>query len=305
MTHNTARYANLKPNWFVGGWITAVHVAALASLPLISWPAVTAFLVTYAITVLGITLGFHRLFTHRSFKTSKPMEYLIAFMGTLANQGNILTWVGHHRIHHAFSDTPEDAHDANRGFWWSHMLWMFFTRPEIDDPKVIRRFTRDIANDPVLKFLGRDSVGILIQIVFGLTLWAVWGLDVALWGTVVRLVAVYHVTWLVNSACHKWGYRNYEPKKPDLATNCWWVGLLAFGEGWHNNHHAHEQCAYHGHRWWEVDVTGLLIRFLALCGLVWDVKTIPSEAATPAPRKTSAPAPSPMRTAPVGEPLKI
>lgn len=263
-------------NWGSIPIFIVIHVLAIASLFMFSWTAFWTFVALYVLTAFGITFSFHRLFTHRSFKTSKPMEYFAALLGTLAMQGNIVSWVGHHRLHHAHSDTPKDPHDANRGFWHSHFGWMLIYRDEVDDPKMLKRFARDITSDPFLRFLGHDSVAIAIQLLLGIALLYFGGLKVMMWGMFVRLAFVYHVTWLVNSACHLWGYKNYENDKSGLSTNCWWVGLLALGEGWHNNHHAYQEVAYHGHRWWEFDFTGIVIRLLAGLGLIWDIKGIPS-----------------------------
>lgn len=265
-------------NWKSIPMFVVIHVLAVASLFMFSWEAFWTFFALYVLTAFGITFSFHRLFTHRSFKTSKPMEYLAAIIGTLAMQGNIVSWVGHHRMHHAHSDTPKDPHDASRGFWHSHFGWMLMYRDEIDNPKTLNRFARDITSDPFLRFLGHDSVAIVMQIILGLVLLYVGGFKVMMWGMFVRLAFVYHVTWLVNSASHMFGYKTYENDKSGLSTNCWWVGILALGEGWHNNHHAYQEVAYHGHRWWEFDFTGIVIRILAALGLIWDVKGIPAHA---------------------------
>lgn len=280
----TLEYKRL--NWVTISIFIAIHLLAFASLFMFSWTAFWVFFGLYVLTAFGITFSFHRLFTHRSFKTSKPMEYLAAIIGTLAMQGNIVSWVGHHRMHHAHSDTGKDPHDASRGFWHSHLGWMLVYRDEIDDPKTLNRFARDITSDPFLRFLGSDAVAIALQVLLGCILLALGGFKVMMWGMFVRLAFVYHVTWFVNSACHIWGYKTYANDKSGLSTNCWWVGLLALGEGWHNNHHSHQECAYAGHRWWEFDFTGLVIRLLAALGLIWDVKGIPSHAKRSTSRKT-------------------
>ncbi|HYX33953.1 MAG TPA: fatty acid desaturase [Oligoflexus sp.] len=260
-------------------FLVVAHILAIISLFNFSWQGLIAFLVLYAVTGMGITFGYHRLFTHRSFKVPKLLEVLSALAGTLAMQGNVMRWVAHHRMHHAFSDEGQDPHNSNRGFWYSHILWVCYANPERDRPEELRRFARDIAADKTLRMISSDGFMIALQAALCAFLWAVWGWQVMLWGVWLRMVAVYHATWLVNSAAHKWGYRNY--KDGDRATNCWWVGLLTFGEGWHNNHHAHSNVAPAGRQWWELDVTWLLIKSLRSLGLATDVKTPPPLALDP------------------------
>ncbi len=215
---------------------------------------------------LGITLGWHRLVTHRSFQTPKWLEYFFVFCGSLACQGGVIHWVGLHRLHHLHSDNGKlDPHDATRGFWWSHMGWMFFKGPvnaEID------RCTQDISSDPVYQFL--QNYFLPMQVVFGVLLWIFCGWPFVVWVIFVRLVVVYHCTWFVNSATHKFGYRTYDTN--DSSTNCWWVALVTYGEGWHNNHHKYQYSARHGLTWWEVDFTWMTIQLLQILGLADKVK---------------------------------
>ncbi len=276
-----------RPDWPTIMLLGVFHALAIPALFHFSWGAFAVFFAFYLITAGGITLGFHRYFTHRSFKAGKPLEYVMAVAGTLALQGSIWRWVAHHRMHHAFSDTDKDPHNARRGFWYSHFIWLLKSDPRFDDPIVMRKYARDIISDPVLRTLSKPMVFIGLQVILGLILWAIGGFWVMMWGIFARLVFVYHVTWLVNSAAHKWGYRNYEVN--DLARNNWWVGLLALGEGWHNNHHAMGESARHGHRWWEFDSTWLVIKTLAAFGLVWDIKS---------PAKTARTSPSEVKETP-------
>jgi len=255
-------------------FLAIAHVLAVVGLLNFTWDGLLAFLILYVVTGMGITFGFHRLFTHRSFKVPKFLEVLAALAGTLAMQGNLLRWVAHHRMHHAFSDEGADPHNASRGFWYSHILWVCYANGERDRPKKLRRFARDVAGDRVLMLISSDSFMVCLQAVLLAVLWSVWSWQVMLWGIWVRMVAVYHATWLVNSAAHKWGYRNYQDG--DQATNCWWVGLLAFGEGWHNNHHAHRNVAPAGRQWWELDITWFFIRFLRFLGLATEVRIPPA-----------------------------
>jgi stearoyl-CoA desaturase (delta-9 desaturase) len=236
-----------------------------------SWGAIGLALLLHWITGgLGITLGWHRLLTHRSFQTPKWLEYFFVFCGALACEGGVIHWVGLHRLHHLHSDQGQgalDPHDASRGFWWSHMGWMFFHCPASSE---IDRFTQDISEDPFYQFL--QNYFLLIQIAFGTLIWYFGGWSYVVWAVFVRLVVVFHCTWFVNSATHKFGYRSYETT--DTSTNCWWVALVTYGEGWHNNHHKFQYSARHGMAWWEIDITWMTIQVLQTLGLATKVKLV-------------------------------
>lgn len=260
--------ARLPRDWVTLLFMAAVHgIALLAFLPgNFSWTAVGVALLLHWVTgCLGITLGWHRLISHRSFQVPKWLEYFFLFCGALACQHGPIMWVGLHRHHHAHSDQSNDHHDSNKGFWWSHMGWML---REVPAKQEISRFTRDIATDPVYLFF--EKYFLALQILLGVLLYALGGWSFVLWGIFVRMVAVYHCTWLVNSATHKFGYRNYQTD--DKSVNCWWVALLTYGEGWHNNHHAFQYSARHGLKWWEIDLTWMTIRLLQRLGLAQKVK---------------------------------
>jgi len=268
MTISTSANTKLPLDWVTIYYLGISHlVALLAFYPgFFSWKAVLLALFLHWVTGgLGITLGFHRLVSHRSFQVPKWLEYFLMFCGTLACQGGVLDWVGLHRIHHLYSDKATDPHDSNLGFLWSHIGWMLCDIPTRKD---IPRFTKDIADDQVYKFL--QVFMIPIQICLGLLLYFWGGWSFVIWGIFVRLVVVFHCTWFVNSATHKFGYQTYEAD--DHSRNCWWVALLTYGEGWHNNHHAFQFSARHGLRWWEFDMTWLTIRFFQLLGLATNVK---------------------------------
>lgn len=263
-----ATTTKLRPDWvnilFLGG----LHVGALfALLPSnFNWTAVGIAVFLHWVTGgLGITLGFHRLVTHRSFQTPKWLEYFLMFCGTLACQGGVIDWVGLHRLHHMHSDSAGDPHDSNEGFWWSHVGWMLCDIPARED---MSRYVKDIADDPVYKFLQNSLV--FIQLGLGFLLYLLGGWPFVVWGIFVRVVVVFHCTWFVNSATHKFGYRSYESS--DRSTNCWWVALLTYGEGWHNNHHAFQYSARHGLQWWEIDMTWMTIQLLQALGLAEKVK---------------------------------
>ncbi|MGE0174790.1 MAG: acyl-CoA desaturase [Oligoflexales bacterium] len=259
-----------KYAWFTIISMLLIHSGACFGVWYYSTEAFIWFGVLYFFTALGITLGFHRYFTHKAFRAPKPVEYALAVLGTTAMQGTLIEWVGHHRMHHAHSDTIGDPHDASKGFWHSHLLWMTVKRPQFDDLKQIRAFTRDLHRDPFLVFISNPLVVVAVQILIGILMYLAAGWPGVVWGVFVRLVAVYHITWAVNSATHKWGYRTHK-LKDDLATNLWWVGIFALGEGWHNNHHAAPKLARHGLRWWELDLTFLVIQLMRALGLASDL----------------------------------
>lgn len=249
--------------------LVGVHLGALFALFTFSWPAFWLFLILHWVTVgLGITLGYHRLLTHRSFKAPKWLEYTLAACGALAAQGGPVKWVSTHRMHHAFSDRPQDPHSPNRGFWWAHMGWLLAYDEVLDHPTEHGRYAPELAADPVHRFIGRTNG--LAQVLLGAVLlaWGGWGF--LFWGIFARIVVAWHCTWLVNSATHLWGYQAFETG--EASRNNWCVALLTYGEGWHNNHHAYPVSAAHGLRWWEIDATHLTVRLLGLLGLAGEVR---------------------------------
>lgn len=255
-------------DWPTALLLVGVHLGALAAPFFFSWSALVLCVVLHYATGLAITLGYHRLLTHRSFKCPRALEYLLAFLGSQACQGGPIAWVAVHRLHHSHADREGDPHNVVRGFWWAHMGWLFSTPPHRLDPDLRDRVARDLAGDRFYRLLDRTFV--LNAFVLGFLLSRLGGWPWVVWGMFVRLTLVFHTTWLVNSAGHTLGYRSYDTN--DRSTNCWWVGLLALGEGWHNNHHAFPSSARHGLRPREVDVTYLVIRGLEKLGLAWDVK---------------------------------
>ena len=286
---NSASAHPIKTDWPVLTWMVLVHVMALPCLFYLSWEGFAlAIGLSFVTSCFGITIGFHRLFSHRTFKVVKPIEYFFAVCGTLSMQGTLRDWVAHHRMHHAGSDTPKDPHNARAGFWHSHIGWLFILVHEFDDQSIMNRYTRDIDSDPFLKWISNNRVMVAMQVLLGIGLFFIGGWSYVFWGIFFRLVWSYHVTWFVNSAAHKWGYRNFEVN--DLATNCWWVAILAWGEGWHNNHHAYGNSVKSGYRWWEFDLSYVIIKSLALCGLAWDLKyTMPATLKDHVPPKPKSP----------------
>lgn len=263
-----ATTTKLPYQWTIILFMAAIHVGALfAFLPSnFSWAAVGLAVLFHWITGgLGITLGWHRLLTHRSFQAPKWLEYFFAFCGSLAMEGGVIEWVGLHRNHHMHSDKEPDQHNSNKGFWWSHMGWMLHQVPA---KETVERLTKDINQDPFYKFL--DTYFLPIQIALGVVFYLLGGWPFVVWGIFVRLVLVYHCTWFVNSATHQFGYRTHDAD--DRSTNCWWVALLTYGEGWHNNHHAFPHSARHGLAWWEFDLTWVTIWTLEKLGLAKKVR---------------------------------
>ena len=242
----------------------------------------------YLVSGLGITVGFHRLFTHRSFEAYSPVKFALAACGSMAILGSVLNWVAQHRRHHQHSDAEGDPHSPHghgrglwnwlRGFWHAHIGWAF--KP---DPVDLNKYVRDLSRSRAVRIASAlfpfwVVLGLAIPAVLGGFLSESWvgawrGL---LWGGVVRVFLVHHVTWSVNSLGHLWGSRPYETD--DHSRNNYLLGILALGEGWHNSHHAFPTSARHGLRWWQPDLSYYVIRGLALVGLAWNVK-LPSEQA--------------------------
>ncbi|GAC1429453.1 MAG: fatty acid desaturase [Candidatus Velthaea sp.] len=256
--------------------LAAVHVGALAVLipNTFSWSGVAVALVLYYLTgAFGITLGFHRLLTHRSLKVAKPVEYLCAILGTLALQGGPIEWIATHRAHHAHTDREGDPHDVNRGLRWAHMQWLYRHNDARLSKEEQLRLAPDLANDKFYLFL--ENTYLFWQIALGIVLFALGGWSWVIYGVFVRCVGTYHITWLVNSAAHNSGYQTF--RTGDKSTNNWWVAILAWGEGWHNNHHAFPFSARHGLRWFEFDFTWITIKALVALKLARDIK-LPTEA---------------------------
>ena len=279
--------------------IALIHVGALFAPFTFSWSAFRVFLLLQWLTGgLGICLCFHRLLTHRSFRIPRWLEYGLALLGTLALQGGPIKWVATHRVHHAFSDRPQDPHSPNRGFWWAHMLWLFAKDEMLDDPKKYPRFASDLARDPIYQFL--EKTHSIQNLLLGVLLYALGGWPFVVWGVFFRLVFVYHTTWLVNSAAHIWGYQSFQTN--ERSRNNWWVALLSYGEGWHNNHHAYPYAAVHGLRWWEIDLTYFTIRLLGARGLAHEIRLPRGN-----PARLDIPAAAPARpiTLPIPEPASV
>jgi stearoyl-CoA desaturase (delta-9 desaturase) len=255
-------------------WITVVamvffHAAAVAALFMFTWRAFAIAVFLYWVCIgLGISLGYHRLHTHRSYKCPLWMEYALAVCGAMTLEGGPISWVATHRIHHQKSDLPGDPHSPRDGGWWSHMGWILVGESKHNATAWSAKYAPDLARHRFYIWLNDWHWVPLVPL--GLLLLALGGLPALLWGLFLRVVVGLHATWLVNSATHMWGRRRFATR--DDSRNNWWVALLTFGEGWHNNHHAHPSSARHGLAWYEFDPTWLTLRLLRACGIARSVQ---------------------------------
>ncbi len=257
-----------KIQWFTISAITIFHILAVWALFTFSWTNLLVAAVTWWIAgSLGIGLGYHRLLTHRGFKTPKWLEYLLAFCGTFALQAGALSWVTTHRLHHAFTDTDNDPHSPRNGIFWSHVGWVFRGTAQEHDLATHQRYSPDLMKDRFYPAL--DKYYAVPTIVLAAVLFAVGGWSMVLWGVFLRTVWGWHCTWLVNSATHLWGSRRFETR--DDSRNNFLVAILTWGEGWHNNHHAYPRSARHGLNWKELDINWIELRIMEKLGLITDV----------------------------------
>lgn len=261
--------------YLTGVGLGLIHVGALAAFV----PALFRFsdlalvaIASYCTGLLGVTLCYHRVLTHRSLRLRKPIEYCFALFGTLALQGDPIRWVAVHRKHHAHADHEGDPHNIKLGFKWAHVDWLYRHNVAYPTQDEIARYAPDLSADPFYRALAYAALPLQLALAVGLFLLGGWAWVV--WGVFVRLVVSYHSTWLVNSAAHMLGYRTY--RTTDRSTNCWWVALLSGGEGWHNNHHAFPFSARHGLSWFEIDMTWWHVKLLAFLRLADRIR-IPSE----------------------------
>lgn len=267
---------------------SAFHLLALlACVPwLFSWSGLAwAIAGLYLFGTLGINIGYHRLLAHRGFTCPLWLEHCFAVIGVCCWQGTPMGWVAVHRKHHQHSDEPDDPHSPRKGFFWGHMGWFMFIDPAIYDIATYDHYARDLIRDRFYKTLERPRVrrnihvaqwaafffaGALVGLCTGDALEAVQlGLSWLVWGVILRTVAVWHITWSVNSVTHLFGYRTFTTQ--DDSRNNLFVGLVSNGEGWHNNHHAEPRSVRNGYRWWELDVSYITVRLLAIAGLTWDL----------------------------------
>ena len=249
------------------------HALAAVSL----WTGVTraaavSFAVCYAVRILGVTLGYHRYFAHRSFRTSRAFQLFLAVLAETTGQKGVLWYASHHRYHHRHSDTPADLHSPGRhGLLYSHVLWLFDRTDDADLALV-----RDFARYPELRWIDRHWL--LPPVALGAVVYLAAGPSGLFFGFFFNMVVTWHVTFMINSVAHRWGTRRFST--PDDSRNNFLLAFLMFGEGWHNNHHHAMTCARHGLRWWEIDVTYYVLKLLERLGVVWSLRE-PREAEAP------------------------
>jgi len=269
-------------SWRYAGTLLVCHlIALLAFLPwFFSWTGVILAVGGIYFFCCDMTIGYHRLLAHRGFACPKWVEHGLALVGACCLQDAPARWVATHRRHHHHADEPDDPHSPLVSFFWGHVGWLLVANPDLDRINAYGSYAKDIVRDPFYKAVERGYFAIV------LASWAIYfaagyagalmaggspmsavqvGASILVWGVFVRTVAVWHITWSVNSLAHLWGYRTYATD--EASRNNWFVSLITSGEGWHNNHHADPRSARHGHAWWEIDLSYLIIRFLGLLGL--------------------------------------
>jgi stearoyl-CoA desaturase (Delta-9 desaturase) len=259
----------------------------------LSWRDVAIFALMYALTAVGVTVGFHRLLTHRAFQTRAWLRYTLAVLGSMSLQGPVIDWVADHRKHHTFTDEDGDPHSPRaghgaglkgmaKGLWHAHVGWLFDTHGQASS----KRFARDLVEDPTMRQINKSFplialASLALPFLLGFALsggsLVAGGLSALLWAGLVRIFLVHHITWSINSICHFFGRRRFDTD--DESTNVFWLALPSLGEAWHHNHHAFPQSAFHGLRWYELDPSGWLILALAKVGLAWDVVRVTPEKA--------------------------
>jgi stearoyl-CoA desaturase (delta-9 desaturase) len=247
-----------------------VHIAAIVGVVMLgfSWAGVAWFAATYFSRMFGITGGYHRYFSHRTYKAGRVVQFFLALLGALSVQKGPLWWAAHHRNHHKFSDEPEDVHSPRqRGFWWSHMGWILVKRHAATHTERVK----DLAAFPELRFLERFHM--LFVLAFAVGLYLLGGATALVWGFFVSTTLLWHGTFTINSLAHVWGKRRYETT--DDSRNNPVLAILTMGEGWHNNHHYYQRSARQGFYWWEVDISFYILKTMELVGLVSDVQGVP------------------------------
>lgn len=245
------------------------HIGALAALFLFSWRLFFETTCLYWLTTgLGISMGYHRLHTHRSYSIPRWLEYFFAICGALTLEGGPISWVATHRIHHQHSDQADDPHSPRDGAWWAHAGWVLTGEAVHNNTRLTSKYAPDLAKHRFYVWL--NNYHWVPMIALALLLFTFGGFRLVLWGVCLRVVFGLHATWFVNSAAHMWGKRRFATR--DDSRNNWWVALVTFGEGWHNNHHAHPTSARHGLAWYEFDPSWIQIRFLQRIGLAKSVR---------------------------------
>ena len=259
-----------SPRWRKNAPFWGVHVVAVVGAIAVgwSWAAFWWLVGSYAVRMFSITAGYHRYFAHRTFKTSRVFQFILALLAMSAAQQGVLWWAAHHRRHHRHSDEPDDVHSpVQRGFWWSHTGWILGSRHKRTDYDGIK----DFAKYPELRWLNRHDL--FVAVAWGFALYFIGGSVAVFWGHFVSLVLVWHATFCINSLAHLWGTRRYATT--DDSRNNPLLAVLTFGEGWHNNHHHYQRTARQGFYWWEVDITYYVLKALEALRIVSGVTGVP------------------------------
>ncbi len=274
-----------KMNWLTIIVLTLLHIGAVAALFCFSWRNLAVAVVLYWIAVgFGISLGYHRLHTHRGFKTSLLVEYFFALCGTLTLEGGPIFWVATHRIHHQKSDRDGDPHSPRDGAWWAHVGWILVGESKHSNTRLMAKYAPDLAKHRFYVWLNNYHWVPIVAL--AALVYSIGGLPLFLWAICLRIVVGLHATWLVNSATHMWGSRRFATR--DDSRNNWWVALMTFGEGWHNNHHAHPVSARHGLAWYEFDISWITLKFFRAVGLVHSVQVARVDTTVVLPEREAA-----------------
>ncbi|WP_374865848.1 acyl-CoA desaturase [Pelatocladus sp. BLCC-F211] len=260
----------------------SIHISSLLIFWVgFSWVALITCLTLWLIRMFGITAGYHRYFSHRTYKTTRLFQFILAVLGNSSAQLGPLWWAAHHRHHHHYTDTEQDIHSPIiHGFWWSHVGWVMCPKYSKTDEKEVR----DFAKYPELQWLNRfpmivptvlaiavTAIGIVFQL--SIPQLKTTGLQMLVWGFCLSTVVLYHTTFTINSLAHIFGYRRFNTT--DTSRNNWFLALITLGEGWHNNHHYYPASERQGFYWWEIDVTHYILKLLSWLGIVWDLRTPP------------------------------
>jgi stearoyl-CoA desaturase (delta-9 desaturase) len=247
-----------------------IHLACVGVLFVpFHWRYVGLALALYLVRMFGVTAGYHRYFSHRSFRLNRPVQFVLAFLAETSSQKGVLWWAAHHRVHHAESDSTEDIHSPKQdGFWWAHVGWVISNDYDEYDPRLIQ----DFAKFPEIRWIDRHFW--VPPLALALATLALGGIPGFLWGFVVSTVMLFHGTFAINSIAHVWGTRRFDT--PDQSRNNFLLALVTLGEGWHNNHHRYMYACRQGLRWWEIDVTYYVLRGLQATGIVREIRPVRS-----------------------------
>ncbi|HRI02475.1 MAG TPA: fatty acid desaturase [Pyrinomonadaceae bacterium] len=256
-------------NWKNVAIVASFHLLAIPVLWTFSWQNLAALLVgNWIVGSLGVGLGWHRLLTHRGFKAPKWLEYTLSIFATMSMQDPPDKWIATHRMHHKFVDTDKDPHSARSGFWWPQIGWVVWGRAQDHDEATMKKYVPDLLKDRGHVLISRFFYVPII--VSALILFAIGGWPMVVWGVAARVVVGWHTTWFVNSLAHLYGKRPHDTG--DLSTNNWFVAILTFGEGWHNNHHMSPSSARHGTEWYQFDMNWIAIRIFEKLGWAKNIR---------------------------------